>query len=143
MGEIELDAERQVVTEFLEELVKTHPKATYGEAMIRQALEQGAVAKLLISEGMRKNVVDIECNSCSNEWTVSIGRMDALPACPKCKADGDDLKEIQSVSLIDELSLLAAKGRSEVKFISIDTEEGAQLNSGFGGLAAVLRYPIM
>ena len=29
MGEIELDAERQVVTEFLEELVKSSPKATY------------------------------------------------------------------------------------------------------------------
>ena len=109
MGEIELDAERKVVTEFLEELVKQHPKATYGERMIRQALEQGAVAKLLISEGMRKNVVTIECKSCSNEWTVSIGRMDALPACSKCKADGDDLKEISSVSLIDEFSLLATK----------------------------------
>ena len=143
MGEIELDAERQVVTEFLEELVKTSPKATYGEAMIRQALEQGAVAKLLISEGMRKNVVDLKCNSCGHEWTVSIGRTDALPACPTCKADGDDLRELSSVSLIDELSTLAAKGRSEVKFISTDTEEGAQLDSGFGGLAAVLRYPIM
>ena len=123
--------------------MKTHPKATYGEAMIRQALQQGAVAKLLISEGMRKNVVDIKCNVCSNEWTVSIGRMDALPACPNCKADGDSLTEVNSVSLIDEFSLLAAKGRSEVKFISTDTEEGAQLDSGFGGLAAVLRYPIM
>ena len=143
MGEIELDAERQVVTEFLEELVKVSPKATYGERMIRQALEQGAVAKLLISEGMRKNVVDIKCKSCGNEWTVSLGRMDALPACSSCKADGDDLKEINSISLIEEFSLLAAKARSEVKFISTDTEEGAQLDSGFGGLAAVLRYPIM
>ena len=143
MFEIELVAERNVVTEFLEELVIQHPMATYGERMIRQALEQGAVAKLLISEGMRKNVVTIECKSCSNEWTVSIGRMDALPACSKCKADGDDLKEISSVSLIDEFSLLATKGRAEVKFISTDTEEGAQLDSGFGGLAAVLRYPIM
>ena len=69
--------------------------------------------------------------------------LDALPACPKCKADGDQLKEINSISLIDEFSSLATKGRSEVKFTSIDTEEGAQLNSGFGGLAAVLRYPIM
>ena len=118
MGEIELDAERKIVTEFLEELVKAHPKATYGEPMIRQALQQGAVAKLLISEGMRKNVVEIECKSCGNQWKVSIGRMDALPACPKCKADGDDLNELSSVSLIDEFSSLAAKGRSEVKFIS-------------------------
>jgi peptide chain release factor subunit 1 len=143
MGEIELDAERQIVTEFLEELIKPSPKATYGEKMIRQALEQGAVAKLLISEGMRKNVVDINCNSCGHDWTVSVGRTDALPACPKCKADGDDLREMSSVSLIDEFSILAAKGRSEVKFISTDTEEGAQLASGFGGLAAVLRYPMM
>ena len=143
MGEIELDAERKIVTEFLEELVKTHPKATYGEMMIRQALEQGAVAKLLISEGMRKNVVEIKCNSCGNEWTTSIGRMEALPACPSCKSDGDSLSEVSTVSLIDELSALAAKGRAEIKFISIDTEEGSQLNSGFGGLAAVLRYPIM
>jgi peptide chain release factor subunit 1 len=69
--------------------------------------------------------------------------MDALPACPKCKADGESLKEINSISLIDEFSLLATKGRAEVKFISTDTEEGAQLESGFGGLAAVLRYPMM
>ena len=69
--------------------------------------------------------------------------VDALPSCPNCKADGDDLTEVSSVSLIDEFSNLAAKGRSEVKFISTDTEEGAQLDSGFGGLAAVLRYPIM
>jgi len=45
--------------------------------------------------------------------------------------------------LIDEFSLLATKGRAEVKFISVDTEEGAQLESGFGGLAAILRYPMM
>ena len=92
---------------------------------------------------MRKNVVSIGCKSCSNEWTTSVGRMEALPPCPKCKADGDDLNEISSVSLIDEFSLLAAKGRADVKFISIDTEEGAQLNSGFGGLAAILRYSMM
>ena len=143
MGEIELDAERRLVTEFLEELVKQHPRATYGELMIRQALEQGAVAKLLISEGMRKNIVSIECKSCSHEWSTSVGRMDALPPCPKCKSDGDTLKEISSVSLIDDFSTLASKGRAEVKFISTDTEEGVQLNSGFGGLAAILRYSMV
>ncbi len=143
MGEIELDAERQVVNEFLEELVKAHPKATYGEKMIVDALEQGAVAKLLISEGMRKNVVEIKCNKCANIWKATIGRTEALPKCKECEAVGDDLVEVKSVSLIDELSILASKGRAEVRFISTDTEEGSQLNSGFGGLAAVLRYPIM
>jgi peptide chain release factor subunit 1 len=91
---------------------------------------------------MRKNVVEIKCNSCGHEYTKTIGRVSALPPCPECKKDGDNLEELDSTSLIDEFSLLAAKARSEVYFISLDTEEGAQLHSGFGGLAAVLRYPI-
>ena len=54
MHEIELDAERQLVDQFLAEIMKQHPKATYGEMMIRSALEQGAVDTLLLSEGIAK-----------------------------------------------------------------------------------------
>ena len=53
MHEIELDAERQLVDQFLSEIMQQHPKATYGEMMLRAALEQGAVDTLLLSEGMR------------------------------------------------------------------------------------------
>lgn len=141
MHEIELDAERKLMTRFLAELVKTHPKATYGEMMIKQALEQGAVDTLLISEGMRRNSVKLQCSSCNHEWNASLERTQALPACPSCKSD--DAIELESVSLIDQLSELAAKSSSEVTFISTDTEEGSQLMEGFGGLAAILRYPIM
>jgi peptide chain release factor subunit 1 len=51
--------------------------------------------------------------------------------------------ETASSSLIDQLSEIAIKSRSEVIFISTDTEEGVQLMAGFGGMGAVLRYPIM
>ena len=40
-------------------------------------------------------------------------------------------------------SELASKSNSKVAFISNDTEEGAQLIARFGGLAAILRYPMM
>jgi len=140
MHEIELDAERKLMTRFLSELIKTDPKATYGEMMIKQALEQGAVDTLLISEGMRRNSVDLECTTCSHSWNASLERTQALPPCPSCKSE--EVVEIESESLIDQLSELAAKGSSEVKFISVDTEEGSQLKDGFAGLAAILRYPI-
>ena len=143
MGEIELDAERQLMNRFLEELIKTHPKATYGEMMIKKALDMGAVDTLLISEGMRKNSIDLACNSCGHEWNVSLTRTQELPDCPKCDAKGDSLKELNSISLIDELTILAGKGNSGLSFISTDTEEGSQLMQGFGGLAAILRYPVM
>ena len=143
MGEIELDAERQLMNQFLEELIKTHPKATYGEMMIKKALDMGAVDTLLISEGMRKNSIDLECGSCGHEWNVSLTRTEELPNCPKCDAKGDNIKEINSISLIDELTILAGKGNSGLSFISTDTEERSQLMQGFGGLAAILRYPVM
>ena len=143
MGEIELDAERQVMNVFLGELVKASPKAAYGERMIRQALEQGAVGRLLISESLRKNSLTLQCTSCEHEWQASIGKMEALPNCPSCKAAGDNAKVLKSISLIEELTEMASKSNTEVVYISVDTEEGGQLLHGFGGLAGICRYPIM
>tara|TARA_B100000459_G_scaffold145780_1_gene110764 strand:+ start:2675 stop:3922 length:1248 start_codon:yes stop_codon:yes gene_type:complete len=143
MGEIELDAERQVMNEFLAELVKPHPKAAYGEKMVREALEQGAVGRLLISEGLRKKTITFQCGSCSNEWTVSVGRTDPTPKCPSCKASSDGGKELSSISIIEELGALAAKSNTEIVYISVDTEEGSQLLLGFSGLAGICRYPMM
>ena len=143
MGEIELDAERQIMNRFLAELIKAQPRATYGEMMIRKALEQGAVDTLLVSESMRKNSVEIECGGCGHTWTTSLSRTEELPKCPSCGVSNDSHKELSNISLIDVLSEMSAKSNSEIAFISIDTEEGAQLAHGFGGLAAILRYPMM
>ena len=143
MGEIELDAERQLMNKFLEEVIKPHPKATYGEMMIKKSLDMGAVDTLLISEGMRKNSLALECRKCSYNWNISLARTEQIPQCPECSASSDNIKEVSSISLIDELSMLCAKGNSNVSFVSVDTEEGSQLLQGFGGLAAILRYPVM
>lgn len=141
MGEIELDAERKIMDVFLSELIKTHPKATYGQEMVKQALDQGAVQKLLISEALRKNTITLQCGGCRHQWKITIGRMEAMPNCPSCDVSGDKAKELENVSLIDELSVMAVKSNTELVYISVDTEEGSQLMQGFGGLAAILRYP--
>lgn len=143
MGEIELDAERQMMNRFLQELINSAPKATYGEMMIKQALDQGAVDTLLISEGLRKNSIKLQCNKCSHQWSVTLSRTEEIPECPSCSTSSDEIIELENISLIDELTILASKGNSSISFISIDTEEGSQLLHGFGGLAAILRYPMM
>ena len=48
----------------------------------------------------------------------------------------------RSMDLIDELTVLAGHTSAAVTLISMDTEEGATLFDAFGGLAALLRYPI-
>ena len=141
MQEIELDSEREVMNAFLSELIKPSPKATYGERMIREALTAGAVDRLLISESLRKNITDLACDTCKHTWTETVDRHDSMPSCPSC--DSHKVSVVEERPLIDELITSASQSNTAVVYISVDTEEGAQLYEGFGGLAALLRYPMM
>ena len=49
---------------------------------------------------------------------------------------------IEKKDLIDELSDLAEKTGGTVEIISLGSEEGDSLDSAFGGIAGILRYPI-
>ena len=142
MEEIELDGERRIVEKFLMEVVKPYPKATYGEKLVIEALNQGAVNTLLLSENLRKQILILECTTCKHNWEASINRMDPLPACPSCNSDGENIKEISSKSMVEELTEIASRSSGKTVLISTDTEEGATLYRGFGGIAAMLRYPM-
>jgi len=140
MDQIELDVEKKIVDNFLREIMQSNPKATYGELMIRSALEQGAVETLLLSEGLIKRRVEWSCKKCKNIWESTHNNSSKIPNCPSC--DSEDIVDNpeNSMDLIDELSLLAERTSSKVRLISLDTEEGATLNAAFGGIAALLRY---
>ena len=71
MHEINLDGERKVMGRFLREIMEDHPKATYGEMMVRQALEQGAVETLLVSEGLRRSRLSLTCGACGESFEVT------------------------------------------------------------------------
>ncbi len=141
MDQIELDVERKLVDNFLREVMQTNPKATYGEVMIRSALEQGAVETLLLSEALSKRRVEWSCKKCKEIWESTQNNRSEIPKCPKCKSSDDVINNPdKTIDLIDELSLLAARTSSKVRLVSLDTEEGATLNAAFGGIAALLRY---
>jgi peptide chain release factor subunit 1 len=64
-----------------------------------------------------------------------------MPSCTSC--DSHKVSMVEERPLIDELINSATQSNTSVVYISVDTEEGAQLYEGFGGLAALLRYPMM
>ena len=142
MDKIELDEERKFVDRFLKEIMNAHPKATYGEMMIRSALDQGAVDTLLLSESLRKKTVYFNCRQCKHEWSLTIEGLHEIPDCPGCNADSDQVREDEDreIDLIDELSLLASQSAASVRLISTDSEEGMTLKQAFGGMAALLRW---
>jgi|TARA_B100000959_G_scaffold72414_1_gene76807 peptide chain release factor subunit 1 len=142
MDQIELDIERTIVDEFLREVMRANPKATYGEVMVRSALDQGAVSTLLLSESLTKRRVGWYCKNCKHEWETTQTKISDIPNCPKCESEKAREDPERTKELIDELSILAGHTSAQVKLISMDTEEGATLSTAFGGIAALLRYPI-
>jgi peptide chain release factor subunit 1 len=54
----------------------------------------------------------------------------------------EGLESDNEKGLVKEMVELAENSRSTVNLISTDTEEGAGLHNAFGGLAAILRYPL-
>ena len=142
MDQIELDAERELVDNFLREVMQAHPKATYGEMMIRSALDQGAVDTLLLSEGLRKRRVGWYCKPCSHEWEATQNSRSEIPDCPKCGSEDVREDPDRTREIIDELTELAGHTSAKVSLISMDSEEGATLQTSFGGIAALLRYSL-
>jgi len=142
MDQIELDVERTLVDQFLQEVMKSNPKATYGELMIRSALDQGAVSTLLLSESLNQRRTSFYCKDCKEEWEKTQLKTSENGKCPNCDSNQVYEDEEKSMDLIDNLSLLAGHTSAQVRLISLDTEEGATLSSAFGGIAALLRYPI-
>lgn len=142
MDQIELDAERELVDNFLREVMQAHPKATYGEMMIRSALDQGAVDTLLLSEGLRKRRVGWYCKPCSNEWEATQNSRSEIPDCPKCGSEDVREDPDRTRDIIDELTELAGHTSAKVSLVSMDSEEGATLQTSFGGIAALLRYSL-
>ena len=143
MDQIELDAERELVDNFLREVMQAHPKATYGEMMIRSALDQGAVDTLLLSEGLRKRRVGWYCKPCSHEWEATQNTRSDIPDCPKCGSEDVREDPDRTRDIIDELTELAGHTSAKVSLISMDSEEGATLQTSFGGIAALLRYSLI
>ncbi|MBG95125.1 MAG: peptide chain release factor 1 [Chloroflexi bacterium] len=140
MDQIELDAERNLVDHFLREVMQNHPKATYGESMVRSALDQGAVHTLLLSEALRQRRVGWTCKQCKHEWESTQSTRSDIPNCPSCDSENIIEDSDRSMDLVDELSMLAGHISAKVSLVSMDTEEGVTLNDSFGGIAAILRY---
>ena len=132
------------MNKFFEEIRKPDGGlSAYGEGMVRNALQAGAVATLLISEKYGRDKLDLRCESCGKEVerTVDEERSEAEMdfTCPDC---GGVMGVVGRKDMVQELNEIASDYNSDVVLISTESEEGGILMQAFGGIAAILRYRI-
>jgi len=139
---VEVVQEKKYMERFFKELVNDSGLASYGEEQVRKNLQMGSVDILLLSDELRKARLTIKCSNCDFEEKKTItkkpGEEEYQPGnCPRC---GSGLKIAESVDIVEELSTLADQMGTNIVFISNDFEEGNQLMTAFGGVAAILRF---
>jgi peptide chain release factor subunit 1 len=141
---LEITEEKRLVQRLLVEIRKAEGGlAAYGEVDVLRSLAAGAVAILLVSEGLRRRRVTFR-GSCGHEFsrTLPDDGIDAVlkERCPVCGAT--NLSVLRNEDYVEELFRRAADSGAEVRLISTESEEGEMLGKAFGGVAAILRYPL-
>jgi len=138
LSQIDLMKEKQLMQRFFREIRGTKNLFAYGKEDVQKALEMGAIDTLLISEDFVKYELELKCTQCG--WKGIIHSMNEEER--ECKECGEECNLIAKRDLIDEYYLMAEGVSTEVTLISTSSEEGHMLKRAFGGIAAILRYPI-
>ena len=142
---LEISEEKRIIQRLLAEIRKGDAGlAAYGPANVERALEARAVDTLLVSEGIRRRRVTFTCSACSKsfERVLSDSEVDAVldGPCPNCGQT--QIHETASEDYVEGLFARTAASGGVVRLISTESEEGEMLSKAFGGIAALLRYPL-
>jgi peptide chain release factor subunit 1 len=142
---LEITEEKRIIQRLLNEIRKAETGlAAYGPKDVQHALEIGAVDTLLISEGLRQQRVTFRCSSCQHQFdrTLPDAEIDHVldGPCPNCGQRA--VTEVESEDYVEGLFRRAATSGATARLVSTESEEGEMLAKAFGGIAAILRYPV-
>ena len=136
---MDLLKEKTLVQRLLTEIRKPDGGlSSYGENIVRDALNMSAVDTLLLSEGLSKRRIYVSC-SAGHVYEDTVNDADDKVQCKVCGANAEVTK---NEDLVDDFFELAEPYNTKVEIISMDSEEGQMLMAAFGGIAAILRYKI-
>jgi len=136
LAEASVMKEKKLLERFFTELQKDSGLVTYGLTSVVNAVQNGAVEIILVSDDLEVEELEVECR-CGHAYK-KFGKKDDEHTCPKC---GGTMGIIGEMDIIDALEDLASQYSTEVIIISRETGEGDKLYQ-LGGLGAILRYKL-
>lgn len=138
--DIDLMREKDMIQKLLAEIRKIDGGlSAYGEDEVRDAAEKGAVDTLLLSEGLNKRRITVNCPN-GHHYKVTMKESPDKVECVEC---GTTVEVTDDVDIVDDFYDIADAFNTRVELISEDSEEGEMLIRAFGGIAAILRYKLV
>lgn len=141
LAEMDIIKEKKLMKRFLHGLISENGLSTYGEEEVRRNLQMGAIEILLLSENLKSKRQTYTCPACNTIEVITTRQHQDPPEkrCPKCN---EIMKITKTQETTEELIELAEEVNTKVEIISIETEDGTQLDKAFGGIAGILRYRV-
>jgi peptide chain release factor subunit 1 len=140
LADLDLNREKRLMQRLLQEIRKSDGSlAAYGEEEVRRIVSIGAADVLLLSEGLRKRRIYLECPACGETFQMTVNEAPLSVPCKKC---GGTATIVNNLDIVDDFFEQAETMGTKVQLISTDTEEGEMLLKAFGGMAALLRFSV-
>ncbi len=144
LSTLDLMREKKFIKKLMNEIRKPDGGlAVYGEKSVLEAIKNGAIDTLLVSEGLKKSKVKYTCPSCGHILEIlkeqGIKNDSRTIKCPKCNNDMS-LEKIED--FVETLYKKAEDVGTKVELISTDSSEGEMFFKAFNGIAGILRFKV-
>jgi stalled ribosome rescue protein Dom34 len=137
IAEASVIKEKRILDRFFTELEKDSGLAVYGFFETANALKEGNIELLLISEAFDWVRTGFECPSCGYKSEKILDRKQiGEQKCPECNSR---LAVREEKEITENIIKTAEEMGTKVEMISTDTQRGEQLKE-LGGIGGILRY---
>ena len=144
MADYRLMEEKKIIKNFISEVYTGKGLGIYGIFEVINALKNGYVDLVLVTDDVTFIRLEIKCNKCQHIQEKFIDRNELVSIkqdlisnpCPNCGSQDLESIEQDIIEYLEEISIMVG---SRLEVISGKTEEGAQLAS-LGKIGAILRF---
>lgn len=134
--------EKRLLSNYFGEISRNTNKYCFGVQDTLSALESGAIQDLIVYEALTINRYQLKNNS-TGETSVKIltEEQEADPSHFHAP-DGSELEILDKISLLEWFTNNYKSYGAQLQFVTNKSQEGSQFVKGFGGVGALLRYPV-
>lgn len=140
LSNVKFVQEKKLIQAYFDEIALDSGKYCFGVDECFKALEGGAVATLIVWEGLDVNRLQIKNPSTLEEKVVYLSPAQEAKYNFRDTANNVDWETLEKASLVEWLAENYKKYGTKLEFVTNRSQEGAQFVRGFGGMGGLLRY---
>lgn len=141
LGNVKFIQEKRLIQRYFDEISKDTNKFCFGIEDTTNALDQGAVATLIVWENLAHERYVLQ-NAQTGQEVIKVLSPDQAKDPSAFLENGTELESRSSEPFVDWLADNYKSFGTSLEFVTNRSQEGAQFVRGFGGIGGLLRYEL-